>query len=215
MASRVFILFKTAVVAFAVIFMLFTVAIPANSRGVKSFYGHIYDVARPGLTVKSPFVKIDSIVTGFDTDFKENIICKTWDNVYIRIPRIYVDNEFDCKDDKCIIDLYTRYFITDAKTRSKYTNKYVPEDGMIFKYIPEVMTEVCQMVTAYQTQTNKWVALFPIIQKKLQERVPKGIKIHAVRMDRPDVRNLEWHTSVIGMTCNWWYGVAKRMYEFF
>lgn len=188
-------------------------AVPANGRGIKTFYGKIYEVAKPGITFVPPWSEIDIIVTGLDTDFKEDVICKTSDNEYITIPRMYVDNQFNCTTDQCIIDLYVNYFITDSKVRAKGESKYVPEDGMIFKYRSQVLAEVCETLTAYQTQTEKWVSTFPVVRDKLQKLVPNGILIHHVRMDPPILKNLEWRMSVWGMIANWNYRAFKATYE--
>lgn len=184
------------------------VAIPANATAIRTIFGKPESIINPGLYIRRPYDKIDVIITGLDTDFKDKLVCKTYDNYYITIPRIYIDNSIECVNDKCILDIYRNYFITDSKMRSKYDNKYVPEEGMIFKYIPEVITKNCQKITLYETQTNKWVDLFANIKDDLQKLVPNGIKIHSVRMEKPDFnqnKNIEYVTSYVGMYTNMIY----------
>jgi hypothetical protein len=190
------------------IIILYTdlIAIPANSHGMKIYYGNVYDVASPGLNVRF-LGSVDTIITGFDTDFKDNVTCKTRDNYYINIPRVYIDNEFSCDKNNrtCYTDIYVRYFMTDSKPLAKSISRYVPEDGMIFKHLPEIMTNVCRNLTAYETQTDKWVAQFPTIVKHLQEKVPHGIKISGVRLDRPILPNVDWIMSASGVISSWIY----------
>lgn len=191
---------------------VFSVAIPSNSRGVVTLYGKIQKIIMPGFNVLYPFDKVHVIKTELDTDFKDNVVCKTFDNYYITIPRIYIDNEF-VGDNESLMTLYSKYFISDSKVSSKGENKTVPEDGMIFKFIPEVMAEVCNSITAYKTQTNQWTSLFPIIRHMLQVRVPKGINIVGVRLDRPILPHLGYTMSITGMSINTMYVLGKTVLE--
>jgi hypothetical protein len=205
----------------------FSVSVKPNERGFLDYYGNIEDVLSPGLNIlPNPLYTIVAKKTGFDTDFLYNLTFKTYDNYYVRIPTIYIDNEIDCYDEnmnatkeeilqeekKCLKNLYKNYFIGDAKVRAKSDDEFVPEEGLIFKFMPKIMSEVGNNLTAYQTQTHQWTTVFPFVEQQLRKAVPKGQIIHAIRMDRPVIEDIEWITSIQGMffnriyrTCKWFY----------
>jgi hypothetical protein len=195
-------LFKIIVYSYVGLIALSFWIVPVNNVGIINRFSSLY-VQHPGIRLKIPF--IDSVVpihTGYDTDFTTNIQCFSRDNVLLKFPKFYIDNQFNCntKDSSCFIDIYKKYFLSDSKAKAKFIsfNKLVPEDGMIFKHIHDTMAVACKTITAYQSQKD-WHLMYPVILKSLREKVPPGIQIISVRTDRPEINNRDWILSIPGV----------------
>lgn len=185
---------------------IYGVSITADSKGILTRFGKIQSVHDPGLVYTSPIHSIKQVVTKLNTDAKFNIQCKSYDDYYVTTDA-YVDNYINCQDDECLKKIYTEYYITES-------DKYIPEDGMFFKYFPEVLPGICKKLTLYQMQTEKWTELFPLIREQIQKKVGDNITITSIRMTRPVARkeDLEWVQSNIGLVTNKIYRVMKYLY---
>jgi len=176
-------------------------SIHSNRNGFLLRFNKVVDVLQPGLHFMYPFDTIDEVTTGFDTDWTTDLYCFSQDNVKLTIKNAFVQNEYACHplDKKCFMDIYIKYHMTDAKAKAKSAKQYVPEDGIIFKYIPEVLAKHCQTLKAYETRTDKWSKLFPEILKDLEKVVDKNIKLTGYRMDIPTFDNPSGRLSYLGI----------------
>ena len=181
--------------------------------GMVTRIGTISRVLYPGFNLIYPLIdKVDQINVGFDTDFTSKLTCISEDNVIMTFPAIYVDNEYHCnKNATCYTEIYVKFFLSDAKIKAKNDNKIVPEDGTIFKHMPEALSIACSKVKAYQTQKS-WHVLYPHIIDVLKEKVPDGVNVIAVRTDRPIIPNSEYRTSIGGIISSHAYVAITGMF---
>jgi len=191
------------IVGIYVIYAIITTIIqvvPVKHMGMVTRLGKVH-IARPGINVIIPYIDhLENINIGFDTDFKDTVYCVSKDNIVLNFPRIYIDNKFSCSNinETCFTDLYINYFISDTKTKAKYTHKIVPEEGTIFKHISQAMAIACADIYAYETRKN-WHFLYPAILNNLRKMVPNGIDVIAVRTDQPKFKDIEFRTSIAGI----------------
>lgn len=182
-----------------------------DSVGVVTRFGNVSSVNTPGLYVGYPY-PIDvmkKFVVTLNTDYKMNIVFKTRDRYFMQT-NMYIDNYIDCPKfpkeeyDRCIIDIYSKFYAIEG------SEKDLPEEGMIFKYIPQIMTKHGSTLLAAETQTYKLIELFPKIKADLQEKVGKYIKIENIRLDNPVMKenNMEWIHSLTGIICSRIYRIV-------
>jgi hypothetical protein len=181
------------------------VVIKPNYEGMVTRFGTVHH-KEAGLRVVIPYIdSVEPIYSGFDTDFVSGATCVCQDNIVVTFPKVYIDNQMNCgNSSECYIDLYKTYFISDSKVKAKSADKTVPEDGTIFKHLPEALSIACSKVRAGKLYKN-WHILYPDILEILRKKVPSGITIHAVRTDRPKIPNVEWRTSIVGTVSSWLY----------
>jgi len=180
--------------------------VPPNYEGMVTRFGTIHH-KEAGLRVVIPLIdSVTTIYSGFDTDFVSGATCVCQDNVVVKFPKVYVDNQMNCgNSSQCYIDLYKTYFISDSKVKAKNPDdKTVPEDGTIFKHLPEALSLACSKVRAGKLYKN-WHILYPDILDILKKKVPNGISVLAVRTERPIIPSVEWRTSIAGTISSWMY----------
>lgn len=176
-----------------------------DSVGVVTRFGNVSSVNTPGLYVGYPY-PIDimkKFVVTLNTDYKKNIVFKSRDR-YLMETNIYIDNYIECPKtpkeayDACITDIYGKFYAIEG------SDKDLPEEGMIYKYIPEIMMKHGAKLLASETQTPKWIDLFPLIKQDLQEKVGNYIKIENVRLDTPymNQNDMDWIHSITGIICS-------------
>jgi len=182
--------------------------VPIKHKGMRNRFGEV-SVKEPGIRIVLPYIDLlENINIGFDTDYKTSVTCISKDNVFMKFPRVYVDNKFNCgNDNNCYTTIYVNYFISDAKIKAKNIDKIVPEDGTIFKHINQAMAIACSKIYAYETRKN-WHLLYPVILENLRKMVPNGIQIIAVRTDQPIFNDIEWRTSTLGIISSKLYVTA-------
>lgn len=173
--------------------------IPVKHKGMMTLLGTMH-VLEPGIGFNVPYIgTLENINVGFDTDFTEHVKCISRDYVDIKFDKVYVDNQFSCNNNiTCYKKLMTDYFISDSKTKAKHPKMLVPEDGIIFKHLPEAMAKACKTMKAH-TMLTRWHEMYPIIIDELRAKVPPGIDIIAVRTERPDFKGIPWRTSIRGI----------------
>ena len=183
---------------FALLSEVFSI-IPVKHKGMMTFMGSMH-VLEPGIGIKVPFLgTLENVNVGFDTDFTEHATCISRDYIDITFDKVYVDNQFACgNNNTCYTKIMTDYFISDSKTKAKNPEMTVPEDGIIFKHLPEAMAKACKSMTAHKMLTH-WHELYPTIIAELKTKVPPGIDIIAVRTERPYFKNIPWRTSIRGI----------------
>lgn len=194
--------FKYIIPSIIVMFACSCCIIPINNVGIINRFSSL-SVRQPGILFRIPFIEsYIPIHTGFDTDFTTNVQCFSKDNILLKFPTFYIDNEFNCnpKNSSCYIDIYSKYFLVDTQSK-KLSFKFIPENGMIFKYIHDTMAIACKTITAYQSQ-KEWFIMYPIIIESLREKVPPGIRIINVRTDRPEINNRDWILGTSGIITN-------------
>ena len=186
--------------------------VPVNHVGMVHRLGKVHKI-NPGFNILNPL--LDTVVpihVGFDTDFTSQVKCVTEDNVVISFPRVYIDNDINCGyNSTCFVDIYTKYFLSDAKLKAKYSDKIVPEDGTIFKHMAESMSIACSKIKAHEAHKN-WHKLYPHILKALRERVPTGVNVIAVRTELPEIPNLKFRTSITGKFYSWCYVKTSALF---
>jgi hypothetical protein len=194
--------FRYVLGSIAACYFLLTVSIRTNNHGFVTCYSKVQNVIEPGLNFMSPICSVDEQTTGYDTDWTTDVQCTSRDNIPVLIKNVYVQNEWNCKsanataEKECMIAVYKKYYLTDSKFKAKFNNKFVPEDGIIFKYLPEVLAPYCKQIHAYQMRSQKWTNMFPSMLLDLQEKVDPRIKLTGVRMDFPVFKNQEAHMKL-------------------
>lgn len=178
------------------------VTVPMKHKGMVTRFGSMH-VLEPGVRFKIPYWSmLHNVNVGFDTDFTENVKCISRDNVDVIFTKVYVDNKFSCGDNtSCYKRIFTDYFLSDAKTKAKAKSSaktVVPEDGIIFKHMPETMAKACKTMNAH-TMLTRWHELYPAIIQELKAQVPPGIDIIAIRTDRPIFHHVALRTSIYGI----------------
>lgn len=181
------------------------VVIKPNYEGMVTRFGTVHH-KEAGLRVVIPYIdSVEHIYSGVDTDFVSSATCVCQDNIVVKFPKVYIDNQMNCgNSSECYIDLYKTYFISDSKVKAKNADKTVPEDGTIFKHLPEALSIACSKVRAGKLYKN-WYILYPDILEILRKKVPHGISVLAVRTDRPIIPSVEWRTSILGTISSWLY----------
>ena len=175
------------------------VIVPVKHKGMVTLFGSMH-IKESGIGFILPyFSTIQNVNIGFDTDFTENVKCISRDYIDITFSKVYVDNKFACGENvTCYKRIFTDYFISDSKVKAKNPTMIVPEDGIIFKHVPEAMAKACKTMKAH-TMLTRWHELYPIVIKELKSKVPQGIDVIAVRSERPTFKKIEMHTSIIGI----------------
>jgi hypothetical protein len=178
--------------------------VPVNNVGMVTRLGSVR-FTPGGLNYIVPFLDTSkNMHVGFDTDFTHQVHCITKDHVKVTFPTVYIDNNITCPNDKCYVDLYTKYFLSDSKVKAKGSGKVVPEDGTIFKHLPEAMSIACSKVRAYEMH-HGWHKLYPSILDVLRKLVPDGVNVIAVRADPPIIPDVLYTMSVFGMIHSYVY----------
>jgi len=197
------------------------VTISTNHHGFVTRYGKVIDVLDPGLNYVFPIIThVEEVKTGFDTDWTTDVTCVSRDNINVVIPNIYIDNEFNCKSvdsaskesvsKDCMTKQYSMYYMqSDAKFKAKQSREtaFIPENGIIFKYLPEVLAPYCKQLNAYQMRTSEWYKMFPDILISLQKKVGTNVKIHAIRLDNPVFDKMEYRVSLPAVFSTWIYNI--------
>jgi hypothetical protein len=194
----------TAVIAICIMYTLSTIIEP-HEISFTLRHGSVY-IDKPGINFWSPLHQYNKIIAGLNTDCKYDIPCPTKEN-YVGYTNICIENRFKLNNLTNIEKIYGNYYAPISKdTWYKSINgRPSPEDAMIYKWLPVIMTQICQDMTAYETLTKPWISKYEIIKEKLIQKVPEGVEIINVIASHPKYNYSNYILSVPGMMINWSY----------
>lgn len=170
-----------AVIIFVVGWLVMSVyLIPLNACGIlQKATGTV--IVPPGrLVFIPPKSTLALMVTAIDTDYKVGLRCKTGDFRIVKFPSIAVTNEIVSNE----LYLYRNYVMSKLPIERRSANDvHVPEETLIFAHVQPILNIMCKNMTSSEAlQLSTWDASSPEMTARLQQRVPKGVKIHALRV---------------------------------
>lgn len=154
--------------------------VPPNSVGIYHGVSGLTVVPAGKYVVVPPWSSLHFMVTALDTDHKVGMRAKTGDFRVVEFPDLAIDNEIVGN----YKDLYVNYVMDKNPIERRNADvAHVPEEKMIFKHLQPILNMHCKdMTSSTALQLSTWDARFDEITGALQARVPKGVKIHGVRV---------------------------------